>query len=74
MPDHWERAHHLRVGVNDANRDADRDHLSNRGEFRAHTDPQDPDTNNNCVGDAAEDPDGDHVDNGNEVTEHTQPA
>jgi hypothetical protein len=42
MWDSWELAHGLIVGVNDANRDPDRDGLTNVQEFLAGTDPQDP--------------------------------
>ena len=42
LPDAWELAHGLRVGVNDAGLDPDQDGASNREEFLAGTDPQDP--------------------------------
>ena len=39
-------------------RDADGDGLSNLGEFRSHTDPQDIDTDNDCIPDDDEDAQG----------------
>src|SRR3954463_8613935 len=54
IPDRWERAHHLSLHVNQARRDQDRDGLNNRGEFRAHLNPRDADT------------DGDGTDDGDE--------
>src|SRR3954451_1097534 len=54
LPDRWERAHHLSLHVNQARRDQDRDGLNNRGEFRAHLNPRDADT------------DGDGTDDGDE--------
>ena len=41
MPDAWEEANGLIVGVNDAALDPDHDGLSNLQEFLAHTDPHD---------------------------------
>ena len=55
MPDRWEHAHGLRVKVDDARRDRDRDGLRNLAEFRAGTDPRDADTDNDGVRDGAED-------------------
>jgi hypothetical protein len=55
-------------------RDADHDGLSNLGEFRSHTDPQDADTDNDCIGDDDEDADNDGVDNESEMQEHTNPG
>ena len=42
MPDRWERANGLRVKTKDARRDADRDSLSNIGEYRSGTRPRSP--------------------------------
>jgi hypothetical protein len=61
IPDRWEAHHHLSTTRNVANRDPDRDHLSNLAEFRDHTNPRDADTDN------------DGVDDGDEVAEHTNP-
>jgi hypothetical protein len=41
MPDDWEQAHGLMVGVNDADGDPDGDHMTNLAEYEAGTDPQD---------------------------------
>jgi hypothetical protein len=41
MPDAWELAHGLVVGINDANLDPDGDGVTNLQEFLAGTDPQD---------------------------------
>jgi hypothetical protein len=73
MRDGWEKKHSLSVRKANGHRDADRDGLSNLGEFRAHTDPQDPDSDDDCVGDDNEDADHDGVDNDDEMGEHTNP-
>jgi len=54
IPDRWERAHHLSLHVNQARRDQDRDGLNNRGEFRAHLNPRDADTDDDGVDDGDE--------------------
>ena len=54
LPDRWERAHHLSLKVNQARRDQDHDGLTNRGEFRADTDPRDEDSDNDGVEDGEE--------------------
>lgn len=55
MPDRWERVNHLKVGKNDARKDADHDGLINLAEYRAHTDPRDRDTDDDGITDGAED-------------------
>ena len=74
MRDSWEKKHHLSVHKANGRRDADGDHLSNLGEFRAQTDPQDVDTDNDCIGDDDEDADNDGVDNESEMQEHSDPG
>jgi hypothetical protein len=54
LPDRWERAHHLSLKVNQARRDQDHDGLTNRGEFRAGTNPRDADTDNDGIRDGKE--------------------
>jgi hypothetical protein len=53
IPDRWETRHHLSLHHNQARRDQDRDGLTNRGEFKAHLNPRDADTD----GDGTEDGD-----------------
>jgi hypothetical protein len=54
IPDRWERAHHLSLKANQANRDQDRDGLRNRQEFLADDNPRDEDTDNDGVEDGQE--------------------
>ncbi len=54
MADKWEKRHHLNTHRRDGRRDPDRDGRSNLAEFRAHTDPRDPDTDNDGVEDGDE--------------------
>ena len=54
IPDRWEKRHHLSTHVNQAGRDQDRDHLNNRGEFKAGDNPRDRDTDNDGVMDGNE--------------------
>lgn len=54
IPDRWEKRHHLSLGVNQAGRDQDGDHLRNRGEFEAGDNPRDDDSDNDGVMDGEE--------------------
>jgi hypothetical protein len=54
ISDRWEKRHHLSLHVNQAGRDQDRDHLDNRGEFKADDNPRDEDTDNDGVMDGNE--------------------
>ena len=54
LPDRWERKFHLDTKKNDANRDRDRDGLSNFGEYRSHTNPRKKDTDRDGLKDGAE--------------------
>jgi hypothetical protein len=54
IPDHWERAHHLSLKVNQAKRDQDHDGLRNKAEFRAGDNPLDADTDNDGIKDGQE--------------------
>ena len=54
IPDRWEKRHHLSLKVNQAHRDQDRDHLSNRAEFRAGDNPRDRDSDDDGVIDGEE--------------------
>jgi hypothetical protein len=74
MPDRWEKKHGLSIHKANARGDKDRDHLSNLGEFRAGTDPEDADSDDDCIADDDEDGDHDGVDNGQEMREHTNPG
>ena len=76
LPDGWEKAHHLSLTVNQANRDQDHDGLRNRSEFRHGTNPRAADTDHDGLNDGAEvetgnnprkdDTDGDGRDDGQE--------
>ncbi len=54
IPDRWEKRHDLSTSVNQGSRDQDRDHLNNRGEFKAGDNPRDRDTDNDGVVDGDE--------------------
>src|SRR5258708_7805677 len=54
ISDRWEKRHHLSLKVNQANRDQDRDHLNNLGEFKAGDNPRNSDTDNDGVTDGEE--------------------
>jgi hypothetical protein len=54
LPDRWERKFHLSTKKNDANRDRDRDGLSNYGEYRSHTNPRKKDSDHDGLKDGAE--------------------
>jgi len=54
IPDRWEKRHHLSTRVNQAGRDQDRDHLRNRGEFLAGTNPRDRDSDDDGIPDGEE--------------------
>src|SRR3954453_283022 len=54
IPDKWEKAHHLSVKSNQANKDTDRDGLSNRQEFKDGTDPRKADSDRDGLKDGAE--------------------
>ena len=54
IPDRWEKRHHLSLQVSQAGHDQDRDHLTNRGEFKAGDNPRDRDTDNDGVMDGNE--------------------
>ena len=54
IPDKWEKAHHLSVKSNQANKDTDHDGLSNRQEFKDGTDPRKADSDRDGLKDGAE--------------------
>ena len=54
MSDLWERAHGLKIGVDDRFRDPDGDHLVNVVEFRRGTKPRKADTDNDGLRDGRE--------------------
>lgn len=54
IPDRWEKRHRLSLKVNQARRDQDRDHLRNRAEFLAGTNPRNRDTDGDGIPDGEE--------------------
>ncbi len=54
IPDKWERNHHLSLHKRQTRRDQDRDHLKNRQEFKARTNPHKADTDGDGVPDGEE--------------------
>jgi hypothetical protein len=54
IPDRWEKHHHLSLKVKQTWRDQDRDHLRNRQEFLAGTDPRVADSDDDGTGDGQE--------------------
>lgn len=54
IPDRWEKRHHLSLKKNQARRDQDRDHLRNRAEYLADTNPRDRDSDDDGVKDGDE--------------------
>jgi hypothetical protein len=49
IPDRWEKAHHLSLKVNQAQKNQDGDRLRNRAEFLAGDNPRDADSNDDGV-------------------------
>jgi len=66
MPDRWEKRHGLSAKKSNAKADADRDGLSNRGEFIVKSDPKDAFTDADRIDDGDEDEDEDGLDNEDE--------
>ncbi len=54
IPDRWEKRHHLSLAVKQTWRDQDRDHLRNRQEFIAGTDPRNADSDDDGTEDGQE--------------------
>lgn len=54
IPDRWEKRHKLSLGVDQARRDQDHDHLRNRAEFLAGDNPRDRDSDDDGVMDGEE--------------------
>lgn len=54
IPDRWEKRHRLSMKVNQARRDQDRDHLRNRAEFLAGTNPRNADSDGDGIPDGEE--------------------
>jgi hypothetical protein len=74
LPDRWEQQHGLSTKKNDAALDPDKDGLSNLGEYRSATDPEDADSDNDGLEDGDEDGDRDNLDNGSEFDAGTNPV
>jgi hypothetical protein len=84
LPDRWERKYHLSIASPSANRDPDRDRLTNRREMRRRTHPRRADTDHDHLRDGAEvrrfdtnprkpDTDGDRFWDGCELRSGTNP-
>lgn len=54
IPDRWEKKHGLSLKVKQTHRDQDKDGFHNRAEWRAQTDPLDPDSDDDGVADDEE--------------------
>jgi hypothetical protein len=54
IPDRWEKRHGLSIKVKQTARDQDKDGFKNRAEWRAKTDPHDPDSDDDGVDDSEE--------------------
>lgn len=54
LPQRWERRHGTNPNVHDAGLDLDSDRLTNRGEFKFHTDPRDADSDDDGFMDGEE--------------------
>ncbi len=54
IPDRWEKRHRLSTRVNQARRDQDRDHLRNRAEFQAGSNPRNADSDGDGIPDGEE--------------------
>jgi hypothetical protein len=54
IPDRWEKKHGLSLKVKQARRDQDKDGFKNRAEWRAQTDPRDPDSDDDGTDDSEE--------------------
>ncbi len=54
LPDRWEKRYHLSPGKPSGKADPDRDHLSNRREYRLRTNPRNRDTDGDDYNDRIE--------------------
>jgi hypothetical protein len=54
IPDRWEKRHGLSLKVKQSARDQDKDGFRNRAEWRAKTDPRDPDSDDDGADDSEE--------------------